>query len=133
MDGSPFVYRDTVRFRDLDGMGHVNNAVFLTYMESARIAYLSALGAGDNPLRNLILARAEVDFRSPITFGEDVEVGVRAAKIGNKSFELEYEVRADGRLAAEGKSVLVGYDYERGASVEIPAEWRDWLAPEVAV
>ena len=121
MDGFPFVYRDTVRFRDLDGMGHVNNAVFLTYMESARIAFLSSLGA-------------EVDFRSPVAFGEDVEVGVRTLRVGTKSFELEYEVRAGGRIAAEGKSVLVGYDYERGASVEIPAEWREWLAPdEVAV
>jgi acyl-CoA thioester hydrolase len=127
------VYRDTVRFRDLDGMGHVNNAVFLTYMESARIAYLSALGAGDNPQQSLILARAEVDFRSPIAFGEDVEVGVRTSRMGTKSFELEYEVRADGRVAAEGKSVLVGYDYERRAAVEIPAEWREWLAPEVPV
>jgi acyl-CoA thioester hydrolase len=131
--GFPFVYRDTVRFRDLDGMGHVNNAVFLTYMESARIAFLSSLGAGDNPQQSLILARAEADFRSPIAFGEEVEVGVRTSRVGTKSFELEYEVRADGRLAAEGRSVLVGYDYERGASVEIPAEWRGWLAPEVAV
>ena len=133
MDGYPFVYRDNVRFRDLDGMGHVNNAVFLTYMESARIAYLSALGAGDNPQQSLILARAEVDFRSPLEFGDDVEVGVRTSRIGTKSFELEYEVRADGRVAAEGKSVLVGYDYERGASVEIPAEWREWLAPQEVV
>jgi acyl-CoA thioester hydrolase len=131
--GYPFVYRDTVRFRDLDGMGHVNNAVFLTYMESARIAYLSALGAGDNPQESLILARAEVDFRSPIAFGEDVEVGIRPSRMGTKSFELEYEVRANGRVAAEGKSVLVGYDYERGAAVEIPAEWRKWLAAEEVV
>ncbi len=127
------MYRDTVRFRDLDGMGHVNNAVFLTYMESARIALLTSLGAGDNPQQSLILARVEVDFRSPIAFGEDVEVGVKTSRVGTKSFELEYEIRAHGRLAAEGKSVLVGYDYERGASVEIPAEWRDWLAPEVTV
>jgi acyl-CoA thioester hydrolase len=133
VDGFPFVYRDTVRFRDLDGMGHVNNAVFLTYMESARIAFLSSLGAGNNPQKSLILARAEADFRSPISFGEEVEVGVKTSRVGTKSFELVYEVRADGRLAAEGKSVLVGYDYERGASVEIPAEWRDWLAPEVTV
>ncbi len=133
MDGYPFVYRDTVRFRDLDGMGHVNNAVFLTYMESARIAYLSALGAGDNPQQSLILARVEVDFRSPIAFGEDVEVGVRTSRMGRKSFELEYEVRAGGRVAAEGRSVLVGYDYEAGASTEIPAEWREWLAPKVPV
>jgi acyl-CoA thioester hydrolase len=133
VDGYPFVYRDTVRFRDLDGMGHVNNAVFLTYMESARIAYLSALGAGDNPQQSLILARVEVDFRSPIAFGEDVEVGVRTSRMGRKSFELEYEVRAGGRVAAEGRSVLVGYDYEAGASTEIPAEWREWLAPKVPV
>ena len=85
VDGFPFVYRDTVRFRDLDGMGHVNNAVFLTYMESARIAFLSSLGAGDNPQHSLILARMEVDFRSPIAFGEEVEVGVRPSRLGTKS------------------------------------------------
>lgn len=131
MEGFPFVYRERVRFRDLDGMGHVNNAVFLTYMESARIAYLEALGSGPNPQLGLILAHAEVDFRSPVALGEEIEVGVRAASIGTKSFELEYEVRADGRLAAEGKSVLVGYDYARRASVEIPAGWRELLVPEV--
>jgi acyl-CoA thioester hydrolase len=134
VDGFPFVFREDVRFRDLDGMGHVNNAVFLTYMESARIAYLASLGAGSNPQEALILARLEVDFRSPIALGERVEVGVRPGRLGTKSFELEYEVRADGRLAAEATSVLVGYDYTRGESVEIPAEWREWLAPsEVAV
>ncbi len=134
MDGFPFVYREDVRFRDLDGMGHVNNAVFHTYMESARIAYLEAQGAGSNPQAALILARMEVDFRSPISLGERVEVGVRPARLGTRSFDLEYEVRANGRLAAEARSVLVGYDYTRGESVEIPAEWREWLeSSEVAV
>ena len=130
VDGFPFVFRDDVRFRDLDGMGHVNNAVFLTFMESARIAYFQSHGAGNNPQQHLILARIEVDFRSPIALGERVEVGVRPPRGGTKSFELEYELRADGRLAAEGKSVLVGYDYLRGESVEIPAEWREWLQPD---
>ncbi|HET9323912.1 MAG TPA: thioesterase family protein [Gaiellaceae bacterium] len=133
MDGYPFVYRDTVRFRDLDALGHVNNAVFLTYMESARFAWFRSLGAGDAPYERLILARVEVDFRSPVAIGDELEVGVRPSRLGRKSFELEYEVRADGRIAAEGKSVLVGYDYERGASVEIPSEWREWLEPGVAV
>ena len=133
VDGFDFVHRESVRFRDLDGMGHVNNAVFLTFMESARIAFLAANGAGSNPQQSLILARAEVDFRSPIAFGEEIEVGVRTLRVGTKSFELEYVIQADGRLAAEGKSVLVGYDYRGGTSVEIPAEWREWLAPEVTV
>jgi acyl-CoA thioester hydrolase len=120
VDGFPFVFREDVRFRDLDGMGHVNNAVFLTYVESARIAYLEALGAGSNPQAGLILARIDIDFRSPISLGERVEVGVRPSRLG--------------RLAAEARSVLVGYDYARGESVEIPADWREWLEPtEVAV
>ena len=134
VDGFPFVFRDDVRFRDLDGLGHVNNAVYLTYMESARIAFLSSLGAGPHPQGSMILAHMEVDFRSPVEMGEQVEVGVRVSRLGTKSFELEYELRANGRLAAEGKSVLVGYDYTRGESVEIPVQWREWLMPsEVAV
>lgn len=127
MDGFDFVFRDEVRFRDLDGMGHVNNAVFLTYMESARLAFFQSLGLGGNPLEGMILARAEVDFRSPVELGEPVEVGVRASRIGTKSFDLEQQVRADGRLAAEGRFVLVAYDYESNSSRELPEEWRTIL------
>ena len=127
MDGFDFVHREAVRFRDLDGMGHVNNAVFMTYMETARLNYFRSLGLGDNPLEGMILARAEVDFRSPIELGEQVEVGVRTGRIGTKSFDLHQEIRADGRLAAEGKFVLVAYDYAANVSREIPEEWRTIL------
>jgi acyl-CoA thioester hydrolase len=109
-------------------MAHVNNAVYLTYMETARLAYFKELGLGGNPLEGMILARAEVDFRSPIELGEQVEVGVRTGRIGTKSFELEQEVWADGRLAAEGRFVVVAYDYEANRSHELPLEWRDTLA-----
>lgn len=127
MDGFDFVHREAVRFRDLDGMGHVNNAVFMTYMETARLNYFRSLGLGDNPLEGMILARAEVDFRSPIELGEQIEVGVRTGRIGTKSFDLEQEIRADGRVAAEGKFVLVAYDYTTNQSREIPASMRERL------
>jgi acyl-CoA thioester hydrolase len=127
VEGFDFVHRESVRFRDLDGMAHVNNAVFMTYMESARLAYFKSLGLPGNPLEGMILARAEVDFRSPIELGEEVEVGVRTGRIGTKSFELEQEIRADGRLAAEGRFVVVAYDYANGRSQELPAEWRGTL------
>jgi acyl-CoA thioester hydrolase len=127
MDGFDFVHRESVRFRDLDGMGHVNNAVFMTYMESARLEYFKSLGLGRNPLEGMILARAEVDFRSPIELGEQVEVGVRTGRIGTKSFDLDQEVRADGRVAAVGKFVLVAYDYTTNRSQEIPESWRERL------
>jgi acyl-CoA thioester hydrolase len=125
MEGFPFVHRETVRFRDLDGMGHVNNAVFSTYLEQARLAWF---GTDEHmPLEDVILAHTEIDFRSPLELGAPVEIGVRPSRVGNKSFELEYELRCEGRLVAEAKSVLVGYDYERGESAAIPERWRKRL------
>jgi acyl-CoA thioester hydrolase len=130
-----FVHRENVRFRDLDALGHVNNAVFLTYIESARVAFLQHLGAAATlEDMSIIVARIEIDFRAPVGFGEEVEITVRATRFGTKSFDLDYELRVDGKVVAEAKSVLVGYDYVRGESVEIPVEWREWLEPaEVTV
>jgi acyl-CoA thioester hydrolase len=122
VDRFPFVHRETVRFRDLDGMGHVNNAVFLTYLEQGRLAWFGSDAAF--ALNDVILARTEIDFRSPLEVGEEVEIGVRPIRVGSKSFELEYELRAGGRLVAEAKSVLVGYDYERGVSIPVPERWQ---------
>ena len=130
-ESSGFVHREPVRFRDLDGMGHVNNAVFSTYLEQARLAWFSQerFGAVDElPLRDVILARTEIDFRSPVQAGETVEVAVRPARVGTKSFELAYELRAAGRLVAEAKSVLVGYDYRRSESTPIPDRWKRRLS-----
>src|SRR6266536_6123538 len=109
MDGFSFVPRETVRFNDLDGMGHVNNAVFSTYLEQARLAWFGS--DGEMAQSDVILARTEIDFRAPVGFGDVVEIGVRPARLGTKNFELEYELRSDGRVVATAKSVLVGYDY----------------------
>ena len=130
MEGFPFVHCEVVRFADLDGFGHANNAVFLTYCEQARIAFLLDRGIVLEPNRaemTIILARAEIDFRSPLAAGEEVEIGVRTARVGTKSFELEYQLRAAGRLVADASSVLVAYDYERDVSVTIPDAWRGRL------
>ena len=124
-----FVHKESVRFRDLDPMGHVNNAVFLTYIESARAAFLQHLGAVQT-LEDLaiIVARVEIDFRAPVRFGDEVEVTVRATRFGEKSFDLEHELRVGDTVVAEAKTVLVTYDYERREPVSIPDEWREKLA-----
>ena len=129
MEGFPFVYREQVRFRDIDAMGDVNNAVFLTYMESARTAFLFELGL----VRRLedvelVIGRIEVDFRSPVMLGEAVDVGVRAGRFGTRSFDLEYRLAVGDRLVAEGKSVCVGYDYSTRTTRPIPDGWRKVLA-----
>ena len=129
MDGYPFVHRERVRFRDLDAFGHVNNAVYLTYLEEARNALLRHLGLARGVAEiTMILARVEIDFRAQVDAGEELEIGVRPVRLGTKSFELEYELRADGRIVAEARTVLVGYDYEANVSIEIPDEWRRSLA-----
>jgi acyl-CoA thioester hydrolase len=113
----PYVHRDRVRFRDCDAMGHVNNAVYSTYLEEARIGVLGGL-------QDFILARVEIDFRAELRSGEEVEVRTRCPRIGTKSFDLEHVIEAGGRVVAEAKSVLVSYDYERGVSVPVPDELR---------
>jgi acyl-CoA thioester hydrolase len=115
------------RFRDTDGMGHVNNAVFFTYFEEARAAYFRQV-AGVECYRDvkIILARAICDFRSPLASGEAMDLGVRMDRIGRKSFAMSYRAvaRPDGRLVAEGDSILVAYDYGANRSVEVPEEFR---------
>ena len=121
-----FVHRETVRFNDCDPMGHLNNAIFSTYLEQARLAYFG--DAERMPQSDIILARTEIDFRAPVSLGETVEIEVWPTRIGTKSFELSYELQAGGRLVAEAKSVLVGYDYERETSTEIPERWKRRLS-----
>lgn len=129
VDGFPFVHRETVRFRDLDGFGHVNNAVYLTYLEEARNALLAHLGLARGVEEiTMILARVEIDFRAQAGVGDELEIGVRPSRYGGKSFDLEYELRSGDRVVAEARTVLVGYDYAAGATKELPDEWRRSLA-----
>jgi acyl-CoA thioester hydrolase len=124
---------EQVRFRDLDPMGHVNNAVFLTYIEQARAALLAEVGAATGlEDMNMIVARVEIDFRAPVRFGQEVEISVHASRFGTKSFDLDYELRVDGELVAEAKSVQVAYDYARREPVPLPAAWREKLTAVAA-
>ena len=115
--------RERVRFRDCDAMGHVNNAVFSTYLEQARIGIMGGLG-------EMILARVEIDFRAELRAGEEIEVRSRCTRIGTKSFDLEHEIWAGERKVADAKSVLVGYDYAAGASAPLTNDQRKRLESE---
>jgi acyl-CoA thioester hydrolase len=121
-----------VRFSDIDAFGHVNNAVFFSYAEQARIRYLLDVLAPDAPFERLplILARIEVDFRSPIFFGDPVEVATRVDRIGRTSFGMSHRITAgaDGRVVADVDSVLVTYDYERSEPVPVPDAWRERMS-----
>lgn len=122
-----------VRFRDLDAFGHVNNAVFFSYAELARIRYLVDVLRPEVPFDRmpLILARVELDYRSPILFGEEVTVETRVDRIGGSSFSMTHRMAAEpgsggeARHAADVASVLVAYDYVAGRPIRVPDEWRE--------
>jgi acyl-CoA thioester hydrolase len=122
----PFHYRIEVRFRDLDALGHVNNAVYATYFESARIAYYQRLVGGSLDRLGIILAELTISYKAPAHFGDELLVGVRVSKIGGKSFTMDYAIArvGDGALIATGQSVLVAYDYAAGRSVPVSDEFR---------
>lgn len=138
MEGFGFVHEVTVRFSDLDCRGHVNNAVYSSYIEDARLRWYVAAGEDDEPAPmaygvDMVLARTEIDFRSEVRHvGETLAIGVRVGRMGAKSADLEYRVLAeDGRVVVEAKSVLVGFDFERAVSAPIPERWMRRLAAAV--
>jgi acyl-CoA thioester hydrolase len=123
-----------VRFNDIDMAHHVHNAVYLSYFEQARMDFLRRFIEKDHDWRKhgLILARNEVDYRQPVHLSDTVDVETWCSNIGNKSFDLSYAlfVTKDGRrdLYAQGRSVMVCFDYVAGHSVTVPDQWRVELA-----
>ena len=128
---SAFAYRhrSSVRFRDCDAMGHVNHAVYFTYLEQCRLTFWREVTGGPSPHTRVIVARAECDYRAPAHFGDELEVRLRVGEIGRSSFGLQYEIVhvKSGRLIATGKTVMVSYDYEAGKSVPLPESARALL------
>ena len=111
-----------VRFRDCDAMGHVNNAVYLTYLEIARFAYWKAADIGR--LEGDIsypIARVEIDFRASAVTGDVIDVALAVRAIGKRSFTMEYEMRDQkDQLLVTARSVQVAYDYAAKQSVAVP-------------
>jgi len=115
-----------VAFRDLDALGHVNNAIYLSYMETARIKFLVDLltvtSLHDLPV---IMAEATCTYKAPAFFGEQLTVGVGVSRFGSKSFDMTYRIDAgDGRLIALGKTVQVMYDYAAARTLVVPEDFR---------
>jgi acyl-CoA thioester hydrolase len=114
-----------VRYQDHDTMGHVNNAVYVTYMEEARFAYLTE-GLGVPPMDlNMVVANLTVDFRRPVQFDAEVEVAVSVTDVGNSSFTMAYEVRDSEGVAVEGETVQVALEPDGREPRRVPQDWRD--------
>jgi acyl-CoA thioester hydrolase len=116
-----------VRFRDCDPMGHVNNAVYLTYLEVARFAYWRDVWGGQQwGDVKFIMARVEIDYKAPAEHRDVLDIRLGITSFGRTSFVFEYDVRDQRqRLVAIARTVQVMYDYANSKSVVVPQEFRD--------
>ena len=146
-DKFPYEIEIEVAFRDIDAMGHVNNAVFFAYFETARMKYVMEVLEPGDPTEfdlldmPLILVQATCSYKSPALLGETLQVGVGLSRFGTKSFDLVYRILGeDGRLIAYGKTVQVMYDYGSRSAYAIPEKIKaqvktmqgNWRPPEFA-
>jgi acyl-CoA thioester hydrolase len=125
-----------VGLRDLDGLGHVNHVVYLTYIEVARTEYVFRLNGGRRLADfDFILARVETDFRSQATLGDTLVVEVWPTRLGTKSWDLAYRIRQreSGDVVVEARSVLVSYDFEADRTIPVPEPFRTRLEEAIAV
>ncbi|WP_306643752.1 acyl-CoA thioesterase [Sanyastnella coralliicola] len=129
-------YQVEIRFADIDVMGHVNNAVYLSYFEQARISFFNELVGKDWDWYELgiLLARNEIDYKQPVLMSDHVIIRTRCEHVGNTSLVFAYDIyrtpkgQTEATIAAQGKSVLVCFDYKKQQKIEVPAEWKERLA-----
>lgn len=126
-----------VRFRDLDAMGHVNNAAYVTYFEIARTGYVGALGHtahSDAPAMTerfpFVLAELRCRYLAPASLGDRLRVYLRTPRIGDKSFDFEYLIvrEPSGTPVAVGSSTQVYFAYHTQRTAPIPDDFRERLA-----
>lgn len=104
-----------LRFNDMDGLGHVNNAAYLTFLEHARMRFFTE-EAGSESEKDFpfIIAHAAVDYKHPMKLGAKPQVTMWTSRIGGKSWDFDYEIKdreKGGVVYATGKTVQVAYDY----------------------
>jgi acyl-CoA thioester hydrolase len=148
----PFYSPVHLRWADIDALQHVNNAVYLSYFEQARIDYFRALGCWDWEKVGMLLARTEVDYLRPLLIRDKAWILTRTVKLGHKSFEMEYLIvreapdwsadlrpsprntvcivpadlmeRGPLQSITRAKSVLVAYDFAKNCTVPVPEAYR---------
>ena len=120
-----------IRWADLDAFKHINNAAYLVYMQEARadFTWFARIARGEEPLlADMVVARAEVDFLSPIhQTGTTLDVEIYIEKISNSSFVMVYEMSQGGTLRARGKTVQVGVDMETEKARRLRDNEREFL------
>ncbi len=132
MSHENFAYTTSIdiRFADLDAYGHVNNAIFFTYLEHARVKmFQEYFGAFLDSSLLFLVVRAECDYRLPITLKDNLLITLKVEQLRRSSFTFSYLLHdGGGREFATAKTVMVGYDPQAKKPTALPAEIRQTFA-----
>ena len=114
-----FIIELDTRWADMDWIGHVNNATFLTYIESARIKLIEDLGFLDVPI---IMASVKIDYINQLKYPATMQIGQKISRIGNSSFDILTGIfeKKDEILITLSTTTLVCYDYKTQKSIKVP-------------
>jgi acyl-CoA thioester hydrolase len=127
------IHEIEVRFRDIDSMGHVNNAVFLTYFEEGRKIFLrDVLNIIDPEDYPFILAHIDCDFLKPVKLGDSPVLEVWIGEIREKSFAFRYRIverSGESGVYGKGESVMVFFDYKENKSIPVPKDIMEKILP----
>ncbi|RQG95430.1 acyl-CoA thioesterase [Natrarchaeobius chitinivorans] len=116
------------RYRDIDAMNHVNNAVYASYLEAARLEYFRDVVGERLERTDTVIVRLAIDYTAPIELDQDVLVALGVDNIGESSITMEYEIRADGDVAATARTVQAIRDDDDGTSTSVPEHWQEQIA-----
>ncbi|GAB5414848.1 MAG: thioesterase family protein [Congregibacter sp.] len=125
----PFEFSIAPRFYETDAQGHINNATLAAWFEVARTRFLESVLDGDGPApTEWMLASVHIDYLGETFFGEDVQLRIVEASVGNSSLTVSCEMWQEERHTVRGKAVLVHFDRETQSSKRIPDSLRERLA-----
>ena len=130
INSDSFKYKTVIetRFADFDMMGHVNNAVYFTYMEIARAKYWNHAIQWDWKKTGVVIAKASLDYILPVFLEDNISIYVRTSRIGNSSFDLDYLfiklVNGKEEICAKGKTTCVAFNYATKSSFPVPNDER---------
>ena len=119
-------YRPEIRFADVDAYGIVHNAVYLVYLEQARMHWWRQVvkEAWDWSKVGVLVAHHDIDYVRPVRLNDPLEIACTVGDVGGKSISVHYRVHCGGETVATAKTVLVCFDHAQGQTTQVPDAWR---------
>ncbi len=134
---NPSTYPVQIRFRDLDSYGHVNNAVYLTYLEEGRILFFKErVGSNwDWDKHGILLVKHEINYRIPLLLNDVAKLELSILKVGTKSFEVGFKISKkygeEWIICTHGSTTAVCFDHKNQITTAIPEDWKAVLETEI--